>query len=79
MYILTGETSSSHLTPEESNLLMLFRSNPPVLQAAAMRVLVGTTEKVSAGILIQGDASGQMNTGPVTNDATTMNFGSKRG
>lgn len=84
MYILSGETSASHLSAEESNLLKLFRSNPPVLRAAAMRVLFGAAhvagdqEKASTGLTIQGNASGQINSAPVTNTAKTMSFGTTK-
>lgn len=83
-YVLFGLRSESSLNTTEQTLINLFRSAPGMLQAAALGALQagltsGTTGGVSsppATVKIK-EVAGQMNTASVSNQATTMNFGTK--
>lgn len=84
MYVLSGQRSESSLSTTEQTLIDLFRSAPGMLQAAALGALqAGLTSGTTGGVSSPPDTvkikevAGQMNTGSVTNQASTMNFGSK--
>lgn len=65
-YVLIGARSESSLSALEQQLLQLFRGSPFALQAAAIGALEAGL-KADRGVIVQGDVSGQVAGGDITN------------
>ncbi|HJW23769.1 MAG TPA: helix-turn-helix domain-containing protein [Rhodocyclaceae bacterium] len=74
-YIVTGVRSDMALTPDERDLLALFRAAPLAVKAAAVGALREGTHTAGARTIIHGDVGGQVenNSAPIT-----INMGRKK-